>query len=804
MQQLPGAPGGGLDADALVDVRYLARAVFRARWLVAGIVALSLAAGVVVTALQEKEYEGEATIFVNPRKAAVPIAVDLGRMAALAGVGEGGIVTETALLQSRAVAEAVVDSLSLHVRIEEPATSYVNILRILQAPRNAAHGEFELRRRGDGTYSVQPLTPFDGVVPTSVMPGVPFHLGDVELALVPTQTGGPVATKVVLVIDRFDVAVRRVRRNLAVEQFARGAQVLAVRARDADSIRAAEIPNVAAASFIRYRTELTKAEARNAVGFLRDQVDSYARRLADAEDRLRVFREQARVLSPTEEASQQVRHLADLQARRNLLVAERDAIRTAIARAESRSRLDGGESPYRELASFPVFLSNAAVQSVLRTLTELENQLSELLVRRTPDNDDVMRLVQRIQELEGQLYHTARSYHDGLDNQIESLDASAGRFSSGLETVPQQQVAYARLLREQQLLEEVYTLLQTRLKEAEIREVEDLSDVRIIDAALVPERPVSPRPALNLLLALFVGLTLGVGAAVTRAVLDPRVRTREDAMLAGAGLPVLGMIPHLQEDLNGLALPGVQHLARLLPSRSRVGPLVVRHEPGSVASEAFRALRTNLTLGFADQPPRIVTFCSVEEREGKSTSAANLALVMAQQGARVLIVDCDLRKPRLHVLFSSDRQPGLTEVLARVSTVDQAIQEIDFGDARTGGVLHFLAAGTQVPSPAEVIGDRSTRELLQEVRTSYDLVILDSPPLARASEAAVLGVLSDATLLVARATVTEKRALAEAVMQLRQLRVPLAGIVINDVGPGESAYRPELGARAAPRYRGSV
>jgi capsular exopolysaccharide synthesis family protein len=780
------------EPDSLVDVRDLARSVVRSRWLVGSILVASLLAGIVITAFQDREYESEATIYVNPRKASLPMGLEMGRVAALAGIGEAGIVTETALLESRAVAEAVVDSLALHVRLEEPAVSYVNILRIGHAPRDARPGRFEFRLRADGTYSVESLLPFEASVPTSVVPGTPFRLGDVQLTLLPQPDRG--ALKVVIAIDRFDVAVRRVRRNLVVEPYARGAQILAVRARDPDSVRAAEIPNVASSRFIQYRTELTKAEARNAVGFLREQVDSYELRLMEAEDRLRGFREQSRVLSPGEEASQQVRHLADLQARRNLLVAERDAISTAIARAETRTRTEPGESPYRELAAFPVFLSNAAVQSVLRTLTELENEVSELLIRRTPDNDDVQRLVQRIEELERQLYRTARSYHDGLDNQIASLDASVNRFSRGLETVPQQQVAYARFLREQQLLEEVYTLLQTRLKEAEIREVEDLSDVRIIDAALIPERPVVPRPALNMLLAFVVGLTLGVGAAVTRAVLDPRVRTRDDVFMATAGLPVIGAIPRAgHATKNGLRAWGQQRLrGKLLRARamqSGIAALVVRSDPEGEASEAYRALRTNLTFGTSERLPQLMTICSVAAGDGKSTTAANLALSMAQQGLRVLLVDCDLRRPRLHAFFGYARQPGIVDVLLGQAELHSTIRQIDIEDGPAGPTpLHLLTAGKEVSGTAEVIGSPAMRDLLQQVRGTYDLVILDAPPLGVASEAVVLGVLSDATLVVARATVTQKAALAEAVADLRRLRVPLAGIVINDLDPSESVY----------------
>src|SRR5690606_14651822 len=143
----------------------------------------------------------------------------------------------------------------------------------------------------------------------------------------------------------------------------------------------------------------------------------------------------------------------------------------------------------------------------------------------------------------------------GLDNQIASLNETISGFTRGLENVPQEQVAYARLRREQQLVEEIYTLLQMRLKEAEIREAEDRSDVRIVDAALVPGAPVTPRPVLNLLLGILAGVTIGVTIVVVRGMMDPRVRTRQDVISASDGVPVLGMIPHIPQLGDGASTP---------------------------------------------------------------------------------------------------------------------------------------------------------------------------------------------------------------------------------------------------------
>src|SRR5690606_25237429 len=225
---------------------------------------------------------------------------------------------------SRAIAEVVVDSLSLHILVDEPERSHISVFRVLSAPRDARAGSFQLLHQGQGVYDIQPVegTALDG--PGSVTVGSPFRLGDVALVLDEQLRTHPEG-RLVITIQPFDAAVRELRREFVVEQADGGAQLLRVRARHQDSVRAAQIPNVATRYFIEYRNQLTQADASNAVHFLREQLANHSELLRNAEERLREFRERARVVDPAEQASQQVQHLADLLARRDMLTRERDA-----------------------------------------------------------------------------------------------------------------------------------------------------------------------------------------------------------------------------------------------------------------------------------------------------------------------------------------------------------------------------------------------------------------------------------------------------------------------------------------------
>src|SRR5690606_19040699 len=175
------------------------------------------------------------------------------------------------------------------------------------------------------------------------------------------------------------------------------------------------------------------------------------------------------------------------------LIAEREVLAGLIADVSASSSADAGNSAYRRLAVFPEFFRNPAVQNILSSLVQLENQRAELLVQRTMENVDVRGLSDRIEELEEQLYLTATSYLAGLDEQIAAADRTLAGSTGQAARVPQVQTEFVRLTRQVELLDEIYALLQMRLKEQEVAEADGRSDIRMLDAALVPLRPASPR-----------------------------------------------------------------------------------------------------------------------------------------------------------------------------------------------------------------------------------------------------------------------------------------------------------------------
>jgi capsular exopolysaccharide synthesis family protein len=277
--------------------------------------------------------------------------------------------------------------------------------------------------------------------------------------------------------------------------------------------------------------------------------------------------------------------------------------------------------------------------------------------------------------------------------------------------------------------------------------------VTVVKRAALPTAPVSPRKKLDVGLGLLVGLAVGVGGAILRETLDTSVRDPEQVQ-RDLGLPMLGAIATDPD--------------------ARKRPLIVHADPHSPRAEAFRSLRTNLQFVDVDHAPRSIVVTSSVPEEGKSTSAANLAISLAQTGLRVLLVEADLRRPRLAEYLGIEGAVGLTSVLIGQASATEAIQP--WG---TDGKLHVLASGPTPPNPSELLGSQGMAHLMHELESDYDLVLFDAPPLLPVTDAAVVASIASGAIMIVRHGSTKREQLARAVDSLRSVGATIYGVVMT-------------------------
>ena len=346
-------------------------------------------------------------------------------------------------------------------------------------------------------------------------------------------------------------------------------------------------------------------------------------------------------------------------------------------------------------------------------------------------------------------------------------------------------VEYSLARREYEANRSLYDGLQQRLQEAGIIAGLHSTNIRRIDPADAPDFPSSPRKSVNLTLGLLCGLGLGLVLSFLIEALDTNIKTIFD-IEERLGLPMLGVVPQVDSKL----------LSPETFVRDATSPL-----PGawSRLAEAYRSLRTTILLSRAGTPPQVILISSAKPSEGKTSITTLEAIVFALNGARVLLIDSDLRRPSVHLRFRIANKVGLTSVLTGKSTLQEAI--VPVGAVPT---LHLLPAGPIAPMPAELLGSLQMQRLVEGLRSNYDFILIDTPPVLTVTDAAVLVSISDGVVLVLRYGQASRNVVARASEILLRSGAHLLGVVLNAVDLQSSDYAEYYGRAYNDYYQSRV
>jgi polysaccharide biosynthesis transport protein len=565
----------------------------------------------------------------------------------------------------------------------------------------------------------------------------------------------------------FSPAVEAYRSRLTIQPVA-GSRLVNLHFNAYDPELAALAVNALAQLYIEQSLEFRFTTSSEATGWLSERLQEQQKKLEDAEKALQSFREHEGFVAGEERPDVVDQRLVTLTG------ALMNARTERIAKETAWNRMKGMSGP--ELLAFSPVAGSPLIQGLRTRIAELaeeEARLAETLGERHPD---MVRLRGRRGSLEGQLASEIANVRRAVENDYRTAAEQEASLAAELDSAKRtalvsnrKSIRYGALQAEVETSRQMLKDVSNRTRESGLESQLKSTNVRIVEKAAVPRRPVVPNRSQNYQLGLFIGAFLGIGLAILFERMDNTVKTPDD-VTSHLGLPFLGMVPSVNA-AAGLSMDG-----------DGTGLPLVAREPQSAAAEAYRVVRTNLIFSSAGSRGRVILFGSAHPGEGKTTTVANLGAALAQNGARVLIVDADLRRPTLHGHFGLAHTPGLSDVIVSKCRPHDVIR------ATPVEGLHFLPCGYIPPNPTDLLGSESLRDLLAAQKKRFDWILVDAPPILAMADTPVLCPFADGLVLVVWAENSGRPALKRALEQVHRVGGKLTGVVLNKVDLNRNAY----------------
>jgi succinoglycan biosynthesis transport protein ExoP len=523
--------------------------------------------------------------------------------------------------------------------------------------------------------------------------------------------------------------------------------------------------NALAEAYIEQTLEYRFTTSNEATGWLSARLAEQKQKVTDAEQALQAYREREGLINVEERQTLVDQKLAALTA---AVVNARTERITKETLFNQMHLLSSGQ-----LESYPAVMGSAVVQALKGQLAELQREQARLSETYGDRHPDMVRVRNQIRSTEEKLRAEAQNVVKSIENdyltarqQEANLQASLDAIKREALEINRKSIEFGVLKREADSNQQLYRELTNRTKETSLESELTASNIRINERA---ERGVlvSPRVAHNFALGFLIGLGLGLGLTLLFEHLDNTLKTPEDVK-QHLGLPFLGVVP----DVGARSLSG---------GGPKPSPLILKN-PKSAVAEAYRVLRTNLIFSSAESGGRVIVVTSANPGEGKTTTTVNVAASLAQTGARVLAVEGDLRRPSMSQHFSVPKTPGLTDLIVGKAEATTAIH-----NTRYKGLM-VLPCGYVPPNPAELLGSARMKDILRALRSHYDWVLIDTPPVLAMADTPVLCPIADGVILVVAAESSGRPAVQRAVDQILSVNAKITGVILNRVDLERNAY----------------
>jgi len=535
-----------------------------------------------------------------------------------------------------------------------------------------------------------------------------------------------------------------------------------------DPLLASKAANGIVESYIEHNLEVQVEAAYGATDFLNKKIEEQRKRLEESELLLHKYKEEHNIVSLKESENIIVAKLAELNS--DVLDAENARVEAEMRYKQAKAIQDNPDM----IESIPRVTSNAFITSLKTDEARLTEELSDFSKKYGEKHPSIISIQEKLRTTREKLNREIKKAVNFLKNEYEIALAKETTLTNALndlkaesQLLSRRAITYNVLLRDVQINQQMYEILLTRLKETGISGGIQRTNVRVLDEAIAPEFPVKPKRLLTALFSLFVGLFGGISLTFFLEYLDNTVKTPED-IKRYLQIPYLGPVP--------------SYKAQLGTDSNKGGMLITVHNPKSNAAEAYKGLRTAIIFSTSASRKKTLLVTSAGPSEGKSLTVSNLAVTMAQADSRILLIDADLRKPRIHEIFGLQKGTGISNLLVGESRLEDVIQKTDIPN------LEIITCGHIPPNPAELLGSEKMKETVALLIDRYDKILFDTCPVLAITDTVILSAMVDEVLLVIKEGKTSRDMPARAVEQLRDVRANLLGAVLNDVRMGQEGY----------------
>src|ERR687892_286837 len=572
-----------------------------------------------------------------------------------------------------------------------------------------------------------------------------------------------------------------------------GTSILEITATSTSAVETRDLANTVAEVYRDYNRNNRNARITEARKFIEGQLREVEARVRRAEEEVWAFRDANRIISPGAESSMLLSVFTQVRGDVEKARQQRIELEQVAGRLERSDPVSVNDRVY-------IDSQNPAVVRLVATQTDLILERNNLALEVTDRHPRLQAIDDRLREVRTEMRREINAQVAALRNREDILNRQMSELLAKNREVPATELSLARLQRDAKVNDDLLTLLKTRHQEALIKESEGVEEVTIVRPATEPGAPVGREGANMLLLGAALGLMLGLVLAFVQETLDTSIGTIEDVE-SYLEVPVLGIVPHIdpRETMRRL-VERRPALAEMDPDALQSHALLITHfDPKSPVAEAYRTLRTNIQFARLERGGKVLVVTSPTLQEGKTTTIVNLALTMAQNGQRTLLVGANMRRPSIHRFFGIEREPGLSDILVgHVQWRDciRTVADILMGRFEMEDImaspgldnLHIIEAGPIPANPSELLSTSAMAEFLRNVAAEYDIVLIDTPPVLPVTDSAIVAGQADGVLLVYQAGKVGRLVLKRAKAHLESTRAKVWGVVLNDVQTEVSGY----------------